>query len=156
MAALPSGHPFHKHSENLRAVRVGLIQAERAHKAAIRHGDAAATEFLGRMHQLMIGVLAEAELRKIISDPAGFNSKEQNLLGQERSQLSRSLHTVEMAIRRHYFVPLHIEIDDTNTTTGMTVQYQAIFGILKNDLAIIIEERNKLAHAQWRWLLNSK
>lgn len=156
VAILPAAHPFRKHSENLRAIRGGLTQAERAHKAAIRQGNAAATEFLGRIHQLMIGLLAEAELRKIISDPDGFNSKEQNLLGQERSQLDRWLRTVEFAIRRHYSVPLHLEITDINTTNGMTAQYLTITNLLKDDLAPIIEDRNKLAHSQWQWLLNSK
>lgn len=156
MAVLSAEHPFRKHSDNLRAVRLGLTQAERAHKDAIRRGDASATEFAGRMHQIMIGLLAEAELRKIISDPDGFNSKEQSLLGQERSQLNRWLRAVEFAIRRHYAVPLHLEIDDAHTTAGMTTQYNAIVGILKGDLEPIIGDRNKLAHAQWKWLLNAQ
>ena len=149
-------HPFRKHSENLRAVKAGLTQAERAHKDAIRRGDAAATNFTGRIHQFMIGLLAEAQLRKIINDPDGFNSKEQHLLGQERSQLGRWQRSVEFAVRRHYAVPLHLEIDDANTATGVTAQYTTIADILKNDLEPIIGDRNKLAHAQWTWILNSK
>lgn len=156
MTLLPAGHPFRRHSENLQAVKVGLTQAQRAHKAAIRQGDAAATEFAGRIHQLMIGLLAEAQLRKIISDPDGFNAKEQHLLAQERSQLERWLRAVEFAIRRHYAVPLHLEINDANTSIGLTMQQGVIVDILKNDLAPIIKDRNDLAHAQWKWLLNNR
>jgi len=156
VTSLPADHPFRRHSENLRAVKAGLTQAERGHKDAIRRGDAAATDFTGRVHQLMIGLLAEAQLRKIISDPDGFNAKEQQLLGQERSQLDRWQRSVEFALRRHYAVPLHLEIDDANTAAGVTAQYNTIADILKNDLEPIIGDRNKLAHAQWAWLLNSK
>jgi hypothetical protein len=156
MSSLSADHPFRKHSENLRAVRTGLTQAERAHKEAIRRGDAAATDFAGRIHQVMISQLAEAQLRKIISDPDGFNSKEQRLLGQERKQLDRWQRSVEFAIRRHYDIPLHLEIGDTNTPAGVTAQYNAITAILEEDLEPIIGDRNKLAHAQWKWLLNSK
>jgi hypothetical protein len=155
MSKLPAQHPFRKHSENLRAVAAGLKQAQRAHKAAISGKDDAATDFLGRIHQVMIGLLAEAELRKIVSDPDGFNDKERSVLAQERSQLSRWKRAVELAIRRHYSVPLHLEISDTNTASGVAVQYETILNMLDGDLAFVIEDRNKLAHAQWKWLLNN-
>lgn len=155
MTLLSASHPFRKHSENLRAIKAGLTQAERAHKSAIRRVDEPATDFAARMHQLMIGLLAEAQLRTIMSDPSGFNSKEQRLLSRERNQLDRWLRSVEFALRRHYAVPLHLEIDDANTAAGISVQHQTIIDILRNDLAPIIEDRNKLAHAQWTWLLNN-
>lgn len=156
MTSLPVDHPFRKHSENLRAVKAGLTQAERAHKDAIRRGDTASTDFTGQIHQFMIGLLAEAQLRKIISDPDGFNAKEQHLLGQERSQLDRWQRSVEFAIRRHYAVPLHLELDDANTAAGVTAQANTIADILQNELKPVIGDRNKFAHAQWKWLLNSK
>ena len=156
MAVLQAGHPFRRHSDNLRAVKAGLKQAERAHKSAVRRADAAATGFTARIHQLMIGLLAEAQLRVIVNDPDGFNDKERRLLMQERSQLDRWLRTVEFAVRRHYQVPLHCEIDDVGTAPGVTAQYDALIDILKNDLDSVIQDRNNLAHAQWVWLLNSK
>jgi hypothetical protein len=154
VTTLPAGHPFRKHSENLRAVKAGLIQAQRAHKGAIRRSDAAGIDFTERIHEFMVGMLAEAWLRKIISDPDGFNLKEQRLLGQERGQLDTWLRTVEFAIRRHYSVPLHLEIDDSRTAPGVTAQYDTVIDILKSDLSPVIGDRNKLAHAQWKWLLN--
>jgi hypothetical protein len=155
MSKLPAQHPFRKHSENLRAVAAGLKQAQRAHKAAISRNDDGATDFLSRIHQVMIGLLAEAELRKIVNDPDGFNDKERSVISQERTQLSRWKRSVELAIRRHYSVPLHLEISDANTAQGVTGQYGAIVNLLDNHLALVIEDRNKLAHAQWKWLLNN-
>lgn len=156
MPSLPSGHPFRKHSANLRAASAGMTQAERAHKAAIRRGDAPATDFAARMHQLMVGLLAEAHLGKIISDPGGFNAKERKLLSQEGSQIDRWLRAVELACRRHYGVPLHLEITVSTTAVGVPSQYAAINNLLRNDLETVVQDRNKLAHAQWQWLLNSK
>jgi hypothetical protein len=156
MPSLPAGHPFRRHSANLRDVSAGLTQAERAHKAAIRRGDAPGTDFAARMHQLMVGLLAEAHLRKIVADPSGFNSKERKLLSQENSQLDRWLRAVELAFRRHYAVPLHLEITISTTAAGVPAQYAAITNLLRNDLEAVIQDRNKLAHAQWQWLLNNK
>lgn len=156
MPPLPAEHPFRKHSDNLRAVSAGLTQAERAHKCAIRRGDVAATDFAARMHQLMIGLLAEAELRKIVSDPGGFNDKERLVLLQERSQLDRWLRAVEFAFRRHYTIPLHLEIDESTTAAGVPTQNAVLSSLLREDLSPIIQDRNNLAHAQWQWLLNYK
>jgi hypothetical protein len=156
VAVLPAGHPFRRHSENLRAVKAGRKQAERAHKSAIRRADAAAIGFTARIHQLLIGLLAEAQLRVIVNDPDGFNDKERRLLMQERSQQDRWLRAVDFAIRRHYEILLHYEIDDVRTAPGVTAQYDSLIDILKNDLASVIQDRNNLAHAQWVWLLNGK
>jgi hypothetical protein len=153
---LPPEHDFRKHTDNLRAVKAGVTQAERAHKDAIRRRDEAATEFAARVHQLMIGLLAEAELKQIVSDPSGFNDKERGLIGSERSKELQWKRAVELAIRRHYSVPIHLEITDANTATGVGMQYASIVHLLENDLSAVIGDRNKLAHAQWKWRLNSK
>jgi hypothetical protein len=153
---LPPEHDFRKHTDNLRAVKAGVKQAERIHKDAIRRGDEAATEFAARMHQLMIGLLAEAELRQIVSDPSGFNDKERGLIREERSKELQWKRAVDLAVRRHYSVPFHLEITDGNTAAGVGAQYASIIDLLGNDLSVVIGDRNKLAHAQWKWYLNSK
>jgi hypothetical protein len=153
---LPPEHDFRKHTENLRAVKAGVTQAERIHKDAIRRGDEAVTEFAARVHQLMIGLLAEAELRQIVSDPGGFNDKERRLIRAEKSKELQWKRAVELAIRRHYSAPIHLEINDTNTATGVGAQYASIVDLLEKDLSVVIGDRNKLAHAQWKWRLNNK
>jgi hypothetical protein len=132
-----------------------LRQAERQHKDAIRRGDEAAIDFDRRIHQLMVGMVAEAALRKIITDPGGFNEKERELLWRE-SQLNRWLRTVELAFRHHYLIPLHLEIDEANVEAGVAARYRQVVELLEGELAPIITDRNKIAHAQWIWLLNSK
>jgi hypothetical protein len=107
------------------------------------------------MHQLMVGMLAEAHLRKIVSDPDGFNPKERRLLSQERSQLDRWLRAVELAFRRHYSIPIHLDINASTSTAVASSQYTNLNSLLRNDLNNVIQDRNKIAHGQWEWFLNN-
>lgn len=153
--ALPQEHPFRKHAENLAAVRQGLVQIERLHKAAIRRNDAAAVTHCRRMHLLTVGMLAEAFLAKICSDPSGFNERERHVLWSERSQIDRWIRAIDLAFRRHFAVLLH---EDPFTSLPQTeaTQYALLQELLDQELRPVIEYRNKAAHSQWVWLLNSK
>ncbi|WP_370962719.1 hypothetical protein [Amycolatopsis sp. cg9] len=152
----PRSAEYTKHSENLSAVRKGLTQIERAHKEAIRGGSEDQVLVLQRLHLLTNGILAEAALRKLIVDPTGFNDRERQLIWRSRSQIDRWLEAVELAARRHYRVLTHEPID--NGTIGATdfSRYVEIRGLLTDELAPVIEDRNKLAHGQWVWQLKSR
>jgi hypothetical protein len=147
---------YRRHSENARALVKGLTQAERAHKAAIGSGNALALDFAARVHHMTVGLMAETLLRKIVSDPAGFNDRERRLLGQQRNQLDRWKTAVDLAFRRHYAVPVHLDIDASSAGPVVAAQHATLIALLENDLAEIIEDRNELAHGQWSWVLNSK
>ncbi|MFD8582883.1 hypothetical protein ACFV2A_08305 [Streptomyces californicus] len=152
---LPTSHPFRKHSQNLSALISGLRQAERIHKQMIRQGNEPAVSFSARMHSLMIGMIAEARLRKILFDPQGFNDRERKLIGRERSQIGQWVLAVECAFRRQYEVAMHLEIADPVDPIAVS-RYGEIIRMLKDDLAPIIEGRNKVAHGEWAWEEKSK
>jgi len=154
--ALPASHPYRLHCANARSVLKGLTQAERAHKAAIGGGQQVAIDFAARIHHMTVGLVAETLLRKAIADPAGFNERERSLLSQERSQLSRWKRAVELGFRRHYAIPIHLAIEEPSVAATVAAQYSALIDLLDGDLAGIIEDRNKIAHGQWVWMLNSK
>jgi hypothetical protein len=153
---LPTDHPYRKHTENARLVAKGLTQAERAHKAAIAGGQRVAIDYAARVHHMTVGLLAEALLRKLATDPAGFNARESQLLSQERSQLSRWKRAVELSFRRHYAIPIHLDIEPSSAGSAVASQYASIVDLLNGELAEIIEDRNKIAHGQWAWVLNSR
>jgi hypothetical protein len=132
-----------------------MTQLERVHKEAIRRGNEAAIDAVARCHYMLVGLVAEAALRKILSDPAGFNDRERFLLGQERGQLARWKRAVEFAFRRHFVVPIHQDVDQFTTSAAAAAQYSTLIRLLDNDLAEVIEDRNKIAHAQWAWTLNN-
>ena len=151
----PKSHIYRRLSENLRAAERGLTQVERIHRDAIRRNDEPAVEFVERMHQLMVGMNAEAALCKIANDPAGFNDKERALV-LSGSQIERWEKAVELAFRRHYSVPFHLDVDENTIDSPSAGRYSEVTKILADDLASVIEDRNKIAHAQWVWLLKSK
>ena len=147
---------FTKHSENLRAARKGLTQVQRAHKQAIRDGNEAGVTTLARMHGLQIGIVAEAWIRKVIADPNGFNERERSYIRQARSRIDTWSMAVDLAFRRHFSVPLHLEIDEQTTGALTATQFATIRGLITSELAPVIEDRNKVAHGQWAWHLNNR
>lgn len=156
MSKLPADHPFRRHSANVAAVKKGLRPLERLHRAAIRKGDQPAIQTLARFHMLGVGLMAEAQLRAILWDPTGFNQRERDLLRNVSGQLSRWSATVEYAFRRHFSVPVHRDLDRFVLGQGPFDQFHAVLAILNSHLSVVIHDRNKTAHAQWAWHLNSK
>ena len=152
---LPADHPFRKHSQNLSALISGLRQAERIHKQMIRQRDEPGVAFSRRMHSLMVGMIAEARLRKITHDPQGFNERERKLIAGSKSQIDRWKSAVDFAFRRQYAVPMHLEIQDSDVDATVISRYGIILDMLDDDLKPIIEGRNKTAHGQWIWELNN-
>lgn len=153
---LDKDHPHRKHSANAAKVKSELVQIERAHKHAIRTGDGPATEALSRLHMLLVGILAETLLWKITADPGGFNDRERDLVRRAGSQLNRWHRAVELAFRRHYTIPVHLDLDEASLPGSVHAQVEQCTELLNGDLKPIIESRNRTAHGQWVWQLNAK
>jgi hypothetical protein len=151
----PISPTFLRHTENLRAVAAALTQVERAHKRAIREHDQPSEHALRKVHTLLLGVYAEARLRKILDDPTGFNDRERGLIWLERSQDRRWVSAVDFAARRHYGVLSHQSLDAVLPATALQ-RVESVIDLLGSDLAPIITDRNKLAHGQWVWQLKSR
>jgi hypothetical protein len=152
----PSSAEFTKHSENVAEIAKGLTQVERAHKAAIRSGQSAAVLAQRRVHQLLIGVLAEAMLRKIVTDPTGgFGSAERSAIWTQ-NQPERWKLTVELAFRRHYQVQVQHELSAQTLGAENYSRYQIVINLLSNELHPVITDRNRTAHGQWKWQLKSR
>lgn len=151
----PTSPNFLRHSENLRAVSAALTQVERAHKRAIREHDEPSEHALRKVHTLLLGVYAEARLRKILEDPTGFNDRERDLIWLEKSQDRRWIAAVDFAARRHYSVLSHQPLDAVLPTRALQ-RVATVIELLRSDLAPVITDRNKLAHGQWVWQLKSR
>jgi len=104
---------------------------------------------------LVVSMIAEARLRKIGSDPDGFNQRERKTLRDQRSQEGRWLMAVDLAFRRQYAIPYHEDVDSSHRDQTVVERYTTLNKLIREDLKLIIEDRNKLAHGQWAWLLNS-
>jgi hypothetical protein len=154
MNTFPSSIEFSRHSENLAAILAALTQVERAHKRAIKEGDSPSELAMRRIHALLLGVYAEAALRKIVTDPTGFNQRERLLIWASRSQVDRWLEAVDLAARRHFGVFVHQSLDEVLQTRDLR-RIDDVNGLLGSDLEPVITDRNRLAHGQWVWQLVS-
>lgn len=152
----PQSVEFTQHSENLAAVRKSLTQVERAHKNAIRIGDVEQATALERLHFFTIGVLAEATLRKVVTDPIGFNNREREIIWRVKVQVDRWLEALELAARRHYGVLIHDPVNSQSIGVAECARYSDVRSVLSSDLRVVIEDRNKIAHGQWVWHLKSQ
>jgi hypothetical protein len=90
------------------------------------------------------------------SDPYGYNDRERRFIGRAASQLERWNTAVDLAFRRQYAIPIHREIASSHTDPTVIARFSTISQLLNSDLAPIIEDRNKVAHGQWAWHLNSR
>lgn len=161
----PEKSDFRKHSENVAAIRSSLTQIERAHKRSIRDGDLPQERALRRVHHMMLSVYAEAFIRKIITDPAGFNELERAYIYGKSSHADRWLGAIEAATKRHYSILMHQGLQETlsdhdllngkpaGETWGRISQCQ---DLIRNELSPIITARNRLAHGQWVHQLKSR
>lgn len=160
----PTSVEFEKNSDNLKAVKASLKQLERLHKDQIRSsGDWKTPErvsppvaTLRRLQLLSVGILTEATLRKVIVDPTGFNEAERAIIWGKSSQSDRWLSAIELSYRRHFNVPIHIGLDQNSLDAHTSTQLQETNSLVRDSLQPVIEDRNKLAHGQWRWQLKSR
>lgn len=151
----PTTDEFQKHAENHSAVSKSLTQVERLHKAAIRRNSGPEVDTLGRLYYLTIGIWAETSLRKIVSEPTGFNENEVGIIWSERSKIDQWKKAVDLAFRRHYQVLLHLPLDPS-TLGPRSADQQQVADLLEHDLRPVIEGRNRVAHGQWIHHLKSR
>jgi hypothetical protein len=155
LSDFPSSPNFSKHCENLNEVLRAITQIERSHKRAIREGDAPAENALRKIHTLMVGVFAEARLRKIIDDPTGFDEHERQAIWQHKSQDERWRAAVDLSARKHWLVPASAALGTTLPQPARD-RVLSVLRLLQGELSPVITDRNKLAHGQWIWELKSQ
>lgn len=152
----PSSAEFRKHSQNFAAVKAELTQIELLHKQSIRAGKEPEIRSMRRTHTLYLGIYAEAKLRKILSDPTGFNESEREALWHVSDQYSRWVSAVQLAFRRHYSVLFHLPLNEYTLGVSVSSRADQVIQLLAEYVKPVIEVRNKLAHGQWVWQLKSR
>lgn len=142
----PKDKNFSRHSENLQEIRKSLTELERLHKRTIREGHDGPEHPIRRVHLLMLGVYAEAYLRKILADPTGFSPAERDEIWSKNSQNEQWKHAIKLAKIKHYGEHPPAEADSRLNRATQMVDAQ---------LGTIMTDRNKLAHGQWLHQLKS-
>ena len=156
--------PFSRHSENLAEVKGTIVQLQRLHKAEIRStgsfrnpNDAQPSVLaIRRVHLLLVGIMAEATLKKVIADPTGFSDLERQVIWRQNTQELQWRKTVELAFRRHYDIASTTTLDSSSLGSVPNAQRLMLLALIRTQLKPVITDRNKIAHANWIWQLKSQ
>jgi len=146
---------YRHHVANLRELELAIGHAARIARAEIASGDPRnSLRSMLRLYSFLVGAWAECRLQKLLHETNGFSEKEREVIGQAKTQLEQWERTVDLGFRKHHQVwkaPLIAK----NIGVTHAARREALHAVLSNELRIIIEIRNKLAHGQWIYPFNS-
>lgn len=143
------------HVANTWSVEIALGNTALSVRRAISEENISATESFVRLYALLLGAWAENRLKKLLFEKNGFSAEERSRVIALTTHFEQWQRVIELAFRKHYHVPNAALSDFTLPFTAFA-RYQSLIEILDNDLKPIIEIRNKLAHGQWVYPLNSE
>ena len=143
---------YHAHSSNLRALNKILIHLARSIKRALRNKQNVVAAYLTKTYALLLGAWAECRQCKLLEMHNGFSQRQRDYINKARTVKNRWDRLVEVAFKHHYAIKKITERTLNHTTHA---RYTTILQILDEHLYPIIQLRNKLAHGQVEYPLNS-
>ena len=144
------------HVANLRELELAIGHAARLAKAAIASQDPQRSlRSLLRLYAFLTGAWAECRLQKLLHEEFGFSDAEREHVRQKSTQLEQWQATVDTAFRKHHNIP-KAALNGRSLGVAHAARRKALHDMLENELRIVIEIRNKLAHGQWIYPLNSE
>ena len=146
---------YSQHVANLRALEAALGSVARLARSAIASGDPErGLRTLLRLYSFLVGAWAECRLLKLLHEELGFSGAERLAILARGTQLDQWESTVDAALRKHFGVP-KAKLSASSLGATPSARRDLLLAILRDDLRIIIEIRNKLAHGQWIYPFNS-
>lgn len=153
-ARAPSKVYLH-HVANLRELERALVQTARLAKKEIAGSDPQqCLRSLLRLFSFLLGAWAECRLRKLLHEQFGFSDDERSLVLAAETQLAQWQQAVDIAFRKYHKIP-KAELNARVLGVSQAARRCALHSVLSDELRIIIEIRNKLAHGQWVYPFNS-
>lgn len=143
------------HVANLQELNTALSNVARLARSAIASGDPQKSlRTLLRTYSFLIGAWAECRLQKLLHEEFGFSDSERAEIHAKNTQLEQWKHTIDLAFRKHHGIS-NAPLDERVLGVAHDARRKALHKVLDQELRIIIEIRNKLAHGQWIYPLNS-
>lgn len=143
------------HVTNIHSIEIALNHSALSARAAISEENQPAIKSFVSLYALLLGAWAENRLRKLLYENNGLASAERASVVAQPTQLDQWLKVIEVAFRRHYNVP-SAPLNNQTLPFTANARYEVLRQILEQDLRNVIEIRNKLAHGQWVYPLNSE
>ncbi|PTR09458.1 hypothetical protein C8R32_10375 [Nitrosospira sp. Nsp5] len=146
---------YSQHVANLRELEAALSNVARLARAAIASNDPQRSlRTLLRLYAFLIGAWAECRLRKLLHEEYGFAEIERSPILDKQTQLEQWEAMVDAAFRKHHGLP-KAALNERTLGIAHAARRTALLSALHNELRIVIEIRNKLAHGQWIYPFNS-
>lgn len=145
---------YKRHVANLRELQLAIGHTSRLARSAIASKDPQRSlRSLLRLYSFLVGAWAEARLRKLLHEEYGLSDQEREKIEAQCSQLEQWQTAVDLAFRKHYKIP-KATLDEKSLGVTRAARHAALQDVLSNELRILIEIRNKLAHGQWIYPFN--
>jgi len=147
---------YTQHVANLRELEAALGNVARLARAAIASNDPhRSLRTLLRLYAFLVGAWAECRLRKLLYEENGFTDLERAPILGQKTQQDQWEFLVDAAFRKHHALP-KAELNERTLGVAHAARRTALLSALQNELRIVIEIRNKLAHGQWIYPFNSE
>lgn len=147
---------YRYHVKNLRELERALEQTARLAKAEIARRDPQRSlQSLVRLYAFLLGAWAECRLSKLLYEQAGLSDDERGVVLAFNTHLDRWKAVVDIAFRKHYQIP-SAPLNSRVLGVSHAARREALHQVLCDDLRVVIEIRNKLAHGQWVYPLNNE
>lgn len=150
----PNSKIYKYHVANLRSLEIAIKNTALSARKAISEENHPATDSFVRLYSFLIGAWAEIRLKKMLYEKNSFLGQERSKVITQSTLLCQWKKAVEIAFRKHFKIP-SAEISQNSLSHTAYARFSSLVDILNKDLRSIIEIRNKLAHGQWIYPLNS-
>lgn len=142
------------HVTNIHSIEIALKHSALVARNAIAEQNKPAIKSFVSLNAFLLGAWAENRLRKLLYENNGFNAVERTTILSQSAKIDQWIKLIELAFRKHYNIP-QAPLNDINLPFTANARYIVLLDILDKDLRSLIEIRNKLAHGQWVYPLNS-
>lgn len=139
------------HTANLARIEDALDRVELHLRRAVASEDRKSQKSLLPLYGLLIGASAETQLMKILYEPKVFSEAQKKDVIGTKTHIDRWRKLLEFSVRNHHTLNEKTPITDETIDAIDFLIFAELIGLLENDLKIIIELRNKLAHGQWEY-----
>jgi len=142
------------HVANLISLDIAIKSTAISTRKAISEENNPAIKSFTRLYAFLLGAWNETRLQKLVNENGAFSDDNKQRIFSQNSQLEQWQKTVEISFREYYKVP-RAELNQATLSHTAFHRFTTINTILEQDLRSVIEVRNKLAHGQWVYPLNS-
>ena len=144
------------HVTNLRELERAISHTSRLARSEIASKDPQKSlRSLLRLYAFLIGAWAETRLKKLLFEESGFDRQTRETIESRGSKLEQWQEAIDQSFRKHHNVRI-APLNDRTLGVSHAARRNALHDVLQNEIRIVIEIRNKLAHGQWVYPFNSE